>query len=138
MLSASVGASYAATPDTAIRYVYDDAGRLKAVSDPATETATYSWDAVGNLLSVRRVGSLSLSVIQVSPTRGQVGMTVTVYGTGFRTVASDNTVKFNGTATTVTSAAKTELVVGFPPARPREPSRSRRRTAPPRARTRLS
>src|SRR5215210_905369 len=114
MLSASVGASYAATPDTAIRYVYDDAGRLKAVSDPATETATYSWDAVGNLLSVRRVGSLSLSVIQVSPTRGQVGMTVTVYGTGFRTVASDNTVKFNGTATTVTSAAKTELVVKVP------------------------
>ncbi|MCS6305126.1 MAG: RHS repeat protein [Nitrospira sp.] len=31
-----------------ISYVYDDAGRLRAVIDPATNTAVSAYDAVGN------------------------------------------------------------------------------------------
>jgi RHS repeat-associated protein len=104
----------AAAPDQAIRYAYDDAGRLKAVSDPASDTATYTWDSVGNLLSIRRVGSLSLSVIQASPGRGEVGTSVTVYGTGFRATVGDNSVKFNGTPGPVMSASRTEIVAKVP------------------------
>ncbi|HEX8065425.1 MAG TPA: IPT/TIG domain-containing protein, partial [Thermoleophilaceae bacterium] len=103
-----------AAPDTAIRYVYDEAGRLKAVSDPATQTATYRWDPVGNLLAIGRLPSSSTSVIQLAPSRGAVGSTVTILGTGFSTTASQNAVKFNGTSATVSSATKTELVVTVP------------------------
>lgn len=37
-----------------ISYVYDDAGRLRAVIDPASDTAVYAYDAVGNLTGITR------------------------------------------------------------------------------------
>lgn len=35
-----------------ISYVYDELGRLIAVTDAAGDTAVYSYDAVGNVLSI--------------------------------------------------------------------------------------
>src|SRR5262249_38315334 len=45
---------------------------------------------------------------------GSAGATVTITGTGFSVTADDNTVKFNGTAASVTSATTTSLTVTAP------------------------
>ena len=124
-----------------IQYIYDDLGRLVGVVDPAADTAVYSYDAVGNLLSIARFASTTVSIIAVSPGSGAVGATVTISGTGFSTTPSQNAVTFNGTAATVTSATANRLVTTVPSgattgtiavtspsgsARARRPSRSRR------------
>jgi RHS repeat-associated protein len=114
VLSGSVAIEAVAAPDNAIRYVYDDVGRLKAVVDPATETGVYRWDVVGNLLSAARRPSNSVQVLQVSPGSGPVGTSVRIIGTGFGATAGQNTVRFNGTSATVTSASASELVAVVP------------------------
>ena len=42
------------SPAADISYVYDDAGRLRAVIDPASDTAIYAYDSVGNLTGITR------------------------------------------------------------------------------------
>ena len=56
----------------------------------------------------------SPTISSISPATGSAGTTVTITGTNFETLASDNTVKFNGAAATVTSASATSLVVTAP------------------------
>ncbi|HZE71919.1 MAG TPA: IPT/TIG domain-containing protein [Pyrinomonadaceae bacterium] len=97
-----------------ITYVYDELGRLVAVIDSAGETAVYTYDAVGNLLSISRFNSSVVSIIHFSPNKGPVGTPVTIYGTSFSTTASQNTVTFNGVAATVTSASATQIVTSVP------------------------
>jgi len=97
-----------------IAYIYDRLGRLIGVVDPAGETAVYHYDAVGNLTSISRQGSTLVSVIDFNPGGGPVASTVTIYGTGFSPMPSENTVTFNGTAATVSSASPTQLVVTVP------------------------
>jgi YD repeat-containing protein len=97
-----------------ISYVYDQLGRLTAAIDQAGNVAGYSYDAVGNILSISRGSAQQLSVITFSPNSGPVGTSVTIYGTAFNTTPSQNTVKFNGTTATVTSATVTSLVVSVP------------------------
>lgn len=95
-------------------YVYDELGRLVAVIDPAGETARYTYDAAGNLLSITRQSSSLTSVLEFSPDAGAPGAQVTIYGTGFSTVAGENAVSFNGTAAAVNSATATRLVATVP------------------------
>ncbi|HEY0378931.1 MAG TPA: IPT/TIG domain-containing protein, partial [Pyrinomonadaceae bacterium] len=99
-----------------ITYVYDESGRLVAVIDPGADTVRYAYDATGNLLSITRQSSASLSLLEFTPNTGPVGTEVTIYGTGFSAVASQNVVKFNGTAATVVSATTTKLVTKVPTA----------------------
>ncbi|MBS1667039.1 MAG: IPT/TIG domain-containing protein [Bacteroidetes bacterium] len=54
------------------------------------------------------------TITSISPSSGNVGTSVTIMGTNFQLVASDNTVKFNGVAATVTSATASSLVVAAP------------------------
>ena len=61
-------ASVAKTSHSII-YVHDAAGRLLAAIDPATSTAVYAYDPAGNIQSVTRHPSSSLSVLQISPVR---------------------------------------------------------------------
>jgi YD repeat-containing protein len=106
-----------ATPAQAdVRYVYDEIGRLIAVIDTGGDTATYTYDAVGNVLSIGRYGSSTVSVISFLPPTGPVGTTVTISGTGFSATPASNTVTFNGTSATVSSATATQLVVTVPSA----------------------
>ncbi len=49
-----------------------------------------------------------------SPTSGTIGTVVTLTGTNFSTTLLDNTVKFNGTAATVSAATATSLTVSVP------------------------
>ena len=55
-----------------------------------------------------------LSITDFTPKAGPVGIEVTIIGTNFSTTASSNTVKFNGTTATVSTATVTELKVTVP------------------------
>ena len=87
-----------------ISHGYDDAGRLRAVIDPASDTAVYAYDAVGNLTGITRQPSSTLAIIQFTPSLGPVGTMVTIYGTGFSATPASNMVKFNGTTAAVLTA----------------------------------
>jgi len=104
------GLSSAAT----ISYVYDNLGRLRAVIDPASNTAIYSYDAVGNLTGITRQPSTTKTILQFTPSSGPVGTPVTIYGTGFSATPASNTVKFNGTTATVATASTTVLTTTVP------------------------
>ncbi len=56
----------------------------------------------------------SPSITDFSPTEGAEGTTVTINGINFSTVTSENVVKFNGTAATVTAATTTTLTTAVP------------------------
>src|SRR5580692_4990013 len=115
LLSSAFGSSRAsAVPSTAIRYFYTPNDRLSAVIKPEAEYALYTWDAAGNLSSVKRASSTKLSIIQLEPTKGAVGETVNIWGTGFSTTLANDTVKFNGTAATVSAATADTLAVKVP------------------------
>jgi YD repeat-containing protein len=98
-----------------ISYIYDELGRLRAVVDPASDTAVYSYDAVGNLLSISRQASSTVSIIEFNPKSGPIGTTVTIFGAGFSTTPSQNTVTFNGATATVSSSTANQIVATVPP-----------------------
>lgn len=54
------------------------------------------------------------SVASFSPASGLVGTVVTINGTDFSAIASDNVVKFNGTLATISNATSTSLTVMVP------------------------
>ncbi len=97
-----------------ITYFYDSLNRLVGVVDTAGEAAGYSYDAVGNLLAITRGTSAQTSVISFSPSQGPVGTAVTIYGTGFSTTTSSDSVTFNGSAATVTAATTTSISTTVP------------------------
>lgn len=97
-----------------ISYVYDDAGRLRAVIDPGSDTAVYAYDSVGNLTGITRQASSTLAIFHFTPSSGLVGTPVTIYGTGFSATPASNTVKFNGTTATVLTASTTVLTATVP------------------------
>jgi YD repeat-containing protein len=96
-----------------INYIYDQLGRLVAVVSP-TETVTYTYDSVGNLLSISRQNSNLPSISEFTPNSGAVGASVTIYGTAFSSTPGLNTVKFNGVTATVVSASTTQIVTSVP------------------------
>lgn len=95
-------------------YIYDELGRLTGVVDPTTETAVYTYDANGNILSISRHSSSLVSIIGFAPNNGSGSTTVRIYGTGFSTTATKNTVKFNGVQATITSASVAQIVTSVP------------------------
>jgi hypothetical protein len=108
-----LGAS-ASVPSTAIRYTYTQDSQLSSVIKPEAEAALYNWDLAGNLSSIAKKSSTKLSIIQLEPAKGAVGETVNIWGTGFSTTPSKDTVKFHGTAATVTAATAYTLAVKVP------------------------
>ncbi len=109
-----VPSASASVPSTAIRYFYTPNNRLSAVIKPEAEYAFYTWDAAGNLSSIARKSSTKLSIIQLEPTKGAVGETVDIWGTGFSTTLANDTVKFHGTVATVSAATADTLAVKVP------------------------
>src|SRR5258708_17443858 len=107
-----------AQSSASVQYVYDALGKLTTVVDPSGNVATYNYDAVGNLLSITRSTSSpsALAIFGFSPAQGSVGQTVAIQGQNFSATPSANTVKFNGTTTTVTAATANSLTVTVPAA----------------------
>ena len=102
----------AATGDP-FRFIYDQDGRLRAAVTP-TDSAKWTYDAVGNITAISRQAATTLSVIEFASHAGPVGATVHIYGTAFSTTPGSNTVKFNGTLATVSSSTTTEIVTTVP------------------------
>ncbi len=98
-----------------ITYIYDRLGRLVGVVDPSSQSvATYAYDPVGNITSISRYPSSQVSIITFTPNSGPLGITVTIYGTGFSTTASQDIVKFNGVTASVWSPTPTQLSASVP------------------------
>ena len=100
-----------------VQYYYDDAGRLTTVVDPQGNFATYQYDAVGNLLGIKRTSLSSanaLAIFNFTPQSGPAGQTVTVQGQGFSATPSADTVQFNGVTTNVLAASANSLTVTAP------------------------
>jgi RHS repeat-associated protein len=114
VMGIGAGSAMASPPANAFRFFHDADGRLKAAIDPEGETAVYNWDEAGNLSSISRASSTKLSIVQLSPSSGEVGQTIKIAGTGFSSKAESNTVKFNGTAATVVAATSWLLTVKVP------------------------
>lgn len=108
LLTGTLNAAFASS------YVYDANGRLTAATAPGGGTVQYTYDSLGNILSVQPVTSGQLAVFSFSPQQGPVGSQVTIDGNGFSTTTSSDTVTFNGVSTTVVSATATQIVATVP------------------------
>lgn len=97
-----------------IAYAYDELNRLVGVADASGETATYSYDAAGNITAISRTSPGQVSVIALAPSKGAIGSPVTITGTGFSSTPSQNTVAFNGTPATVTNSNATQILTSVP------------------------
>jgi YD repeat-containing protein len=96
-------------------YVYDPAGRLKAVVDSLGRSAVYNYDLAGNLRSITNGDSSHTAVYTIAPNNGPVGTSVTIYGDGFSTTPSQNTVVFSsGKTATVTASTQTTITTTVP------------------------
>ena len=96
-------------------YSYDGLGRLTGVIDQNNEVAFYDYDAVGNILSIRReTPSGPVTVFSFDPPGGAPGGTVEVFGVGFSSTANENQVTIGGTLATVSSTVPCTLVVQVP------------------------
>ena len=96
------------------RYLYDPLGRLLAVVDQG-EATFYEYDAVGNLISIRRSDvSSDLEINLVHPIAGPAGTQVEIFGVGFRDVADENQVSFNGVSAPVLASDPTHITTQVP------------------------
>ncbi len=107
-------ANFSLPTQDAITYVYDQASRLTGVVNALGNTAVYNYDTAGNIISISQNASSSISIIDFTPTSGIVGSTVTINGTGFSATKANDTVKFNGTSATNTSATTTQIITTVP------------------------
>lgn len=71
----------------------------------------------------------TLGILSLLPANGLAGTEVTITGTGFSTVAADNTVTFNGVTATIVSVTETSLVVTAPSGLSTGPVKVRRAAA---------
>ncbi len=102
-----------------IHYVYDDLGRLVGVVDPDGNAATYTYDAVGNILAIGRHNVADFPgpvvITLVSPIKGMVGTLVSIFGRGFSPDVAQNTVSFGGGLAPVTAATPNSIATTVPP-----------------------
>src|SRR5467141_281366 len=96
-------------------YSYDGLGRLTGVIDQNNEAAFYDYDAVGNILAIRRQSPTGpVTVYSFDPTGGLSGDRVEVFGVGFNSTASENVVTIGGVPATVVSVVACTLVIEVP------------------------
>lgn len=96
-------------------YAYDRLGRLVGVVDPQGRTAIYEYDAVGNILAIRRQdGTGPVAVTFLNPNNAGAGSEIQLLGIGFSATPAQNQVSFGGAAATVVQATRCSLTVGVP------------------------
>src|SRR5690349_5906545 len=104
--------------EPSVYYVYDELNRLIVVVDEHGSAATYTYDAVGNIVGIDRVetntipGAVAISTF--TPIAGAVGTTVQVFGRGFGTTIAQNSLTFGGEPAAIVAAAPSRLVVTVP------------------------
>jgi YD repeat-containing protein len=97
-----------------IFYSYDELGRLLGVVTASGDAAQYTYDALGDVLSITRTTSSLASIFTFTPKSGPVGTQVTIFGANFSPDSRQDAVSFNGTAAAITSASSTQLIVTVP------------------------
>jgi YD repeat-containing protein len=96
-------------------YSYDGLGRLTGVIDQNSQAAFYDYDAVGNILAIRRQSpSGPVTVFSFDPPGGASGSSVEIFGVGFSSTANQNQVTIGGTPAAVVSTIPCTLVVQVP------------------------
>lgn len=96
------------------QYYYDDLGHIvQAIGSDGT-IRQYQYDENGNVTAINRISGNALTISGLSPTIGHVTASVTIYGSGFSAVPSENNVKFGATSAVVTEASATRLVTTVP------------------------
>ena len=96
-------------------YTYDNLGRITQVVESDGTTTQYTYDANGNITSINRIaGTTTLSIGSLSASSGAVGSSITINGSGFSSIASQDIVTLNGVAAQVTYASQNRLVVSIP------------------------
>jgi len=102
-----------------IHYIYDDLGRLVGVVDQNGDAATYTYDAVGNILAIGRHNVADtpgpVAITLVAPSKGKVGTAVSIFGRGFSADAAQDVAFFSGAIATVTAATPNSLTTSVPP-----------------------
>lgn len=115
----STVARFAQAQQPLIHYIYDDLGRLVGMVDQDGNAATYTYDAVGNILAIGRHNVADapgpVVITLVSPTQGEVGTTVSIFGKGFSPDAAQNIVSFSGALAPVTAATANSIATSVPP-----------------------
>ena len=118
LLASAVFLSLVTAARAEIFYVYDDLSRLIAVVDEQGNAATYTYDAVGNILRIDRFDAAQqpgpVRITLVTPTTGKVGTQVQIFGTGFSPTPTQNTVAFTGGTATVTESAPNRILTAVP------------------------
>jgi YD repeat-containing protein len=96
-------------------YSYDGLGRLAGVIDQNNQAAFYDYDAVGNILSIRRQSpSGPVTIYSFDPPGNAPGGIVEIFGVGFSATANQNQVTIGSTLATVSSALPCTLIVQVP------------------------
>jgi YD repeat-containing protein len=98
------------------QYFYDETGQLTRAVDSTGIVIEWVYDAVGNILEIKRSGVTAgqLTILGLTPSQGGIGAAIEIQGQGFSTAPSGNTVLFNGTPAQVVSAAAGRLSVLVP------------------------
>jgi YD repeat-containing protein len=96
-------------------YAYDGLGRLTGVIDQNNQAAFYDYDAVGNILSIRRQSpSGPVTIYSFDPPGNAPGGSVEIFGVGFSATPNQNQVTIGSVSATVTSTLPCALVVQVP------------------------
>jgi hypothetical protein len=96
-------------------FFYDNLGRLAVlVGTNSTSAAFYSYDAVGNILTVSNQTIGSVNIFTISPLTAGGNTVITLQGTGFSTSMANNTVLFGSAAAQVVGATANQLQVVVP------------------------
>lgn len=78
------------------------------------EVTVTSDGLVSNGLAYSIIQPIIPTITSIDPTEGKVGSTVTITGTDFSTTPSENVVKFNGKAASVTASTATTITTNVP------------------------
>ena len=82
--------------------------------DPSGNVVNYIYDSDGNIKQVTNTHPSGVTIDSLSPNNGSIGTSVTIFGTGFSTTPSQNSVSFHGTAATVTASSTTTISTTVP------------------------
>jgi YD repeat-containing protein len=114
-LTVLLGALLISTSYATTYYTYDVLGRVTQVVESDGTTTQYAYDANGNVTSITRTAGTSvLSIGSVSTSSGAVGSSITINGSGFSSISSQDIVTIDGVAAQVTYASDNRLVITVP------------------------
>ena len=96
-------------------FFYDNLGRLAAVvATNGADAAFYDYDAVGNIIDIRRQTLGAVNLLMFSPGTGSGNATITLQGTGFTPFFTNDIVVFGSITAQVVSATAHQIKVLVP------------------------